>query len=155
MLLAFAPEKFKDDVDIANLALEQNSQAYLSVSSNLKKDLNIMDKSIDNILSFDKNDVTDSMLIKAVVNSPYAIRHFKYKTGDVNFVKLLARSNGMSLKYLPDKMKDDYGVVEEAIKSNPKSFQYASDRLRKDGDLIDMILAVDPGYFIYCDMSEC
>mmetsp|Transcript_124396 Transcript_124396/g.387280 ORF Transcript_124396/g.387280 Transcript_124396/m.387280 type:complete len:198 (-) Transcript_124396:22-615(-) len=74
--------------------------------------------------------------MKAIFNTPSALRDFPDMQTDYTFLMSLVRRNGLALAYLFVKWQDCYELVEQAIDQNPLALAHASLRLRQDRGLV-------------------
>ena len=69
-----------------------------------------------------------------VSNLPFEVRFFvNHREGDQ---KKVIKENGMALKYLSNKNRDNERLVLLACKNNINSLEYASERLKNDREFI-------------------
>ena len=54
-----------------------------------------------------------------------------------------ALKDGYSLKYVPEKFKDDYGIVETAVLKSGLNLEYASHRLKNNGEIVIEAVYID------------
>jgi hypothetical protein len=69
-------------------------------------------------------------------------------------VKIGVKSDGLSLEYLSNKLKDNKKIVEAAVLNNPAAIKYASERLRKNKKFIRKLAKKNPNVKKYVTVSS-
>lgn len=112
----YASKKLKNNEDLAIAAINNNPESYYFLSENLKNDENII----------------KTLLIK----EPSKILEFDYLQNYNKLIKRVIKENGLALKYLSNKNRDNEKLVLLASKNNINSLEYASQRLKNDKEFI-------------------
>lgn len=114
--IKYASKKLKSNNELAVVAINNNPDSYYLLSEKLKNDENIIKE----------------FLIKNPVN----ILDFNYLPYFNKLVKKVIKENGLALKYLSEKYKDNEKLVLLACKNNINSLEYASDRIKNNDEFI-------------------
>ncbi|UWD33974.1 DUF4116 domain-containing protein [Mesomycoplasma molare] len=125
--------KVKPEKDLFILILKKY------IDSNLLQNINFMKKSVldygfYHLFDFDiKNIEHKNILLNMIKEKNYTFSYLDYDFKNSKDFILEALSKNIDIaKYIYDKFRDNYEIMELAIKSKPISFKYASDRLKND-----------------------
>lgn len=112
----YASKKLKNHEQLAIIAINNNPESYYFLSESLKNNENII-KTL-------------------IVKEPSKILEFDYLPNYNKLIKKVIKENGMALKYLSNKNRDNERLVLLACKNNINSLEYASERLKNDREFI-------------------
>ena len=116
LAINYASKKLKDNFDLGILAINNNPDSYYYLSENLKNN----------------EDIIKTLIVK----EPSKILEFDYLSNYNKLIKKAIKENGMLLKYLSTKNRDNEKIVLLASKNNINSLEYASVRLKNDQNFI-------------------
>jgi hypothetical protein len=85
-----------------------------------------------------------------IINAVKGIIFFSF----TDAVKIGVKSDGLSLKYLSNKLKNNKKIVEAAVLNNPAAIKYASERLRKNKKFIRKLAKKNPNVKNYVTVSS-
>jgi hypothetical protein len=123
-LLKYGSDNIKNNKSIVLSAVNQNGLALEYASDYLKEDKEIILKAVGN-----NGMIIENILIEKKKKSIHMI------INDHDIFRVAIQSNGLSLKFASDELKDSMEIVEKAVIQNGLALQYASDRL-KDNKII-------------------
>lgn len=124
--LKYAGENLKQDADTVELAITQNSDAYLLAAPTLQQD--------------------EAFVIRMVKRNYHRVFYHaaKYLGNNKNVVLESVASCGVALRWASSNLRKDRDVVLAAITNNGRALQWASSDLRKDNGLIFVALKTCP-----------
>lgn len=121
--------------------LEKGNLVFNSLSLEEKKEQKVLLFMIKKNAGFIKKvpeEIKNSreFIINAIKVNVQVVEHEPYLLEDPEFLLAAVANNGLLLKNVKEKYKDDYSVAKEAIKNNPLSIEYISKRLQDDITLV-------------------
>ena len=116
LAIEYASKKLRSDYDLGVIAINNNPDSYYLLNENLKNN--------------------EDIIITLLVKSPTEIHNFDYLDNYNQIIRKVIKRNGLALKYLSNKSRDNERLVIAAIKNNINALEYASNRLKNDPDFI-------------------
>ena len=116
LAIQYASKKLKSDIDLGIIAINNNPESYYFLNENLKNN--------------------EDVIITLLIKSPDKIHQFDYLENYNQIIRKVIKQNGLALKYLSNKNRDNERMVTMALKNNIKALEYASIRLKNDPDFI-------------------
>ena len=135
------PNTIRENKEFAEVAILQNNEAFLHISTKLQSNENFIIKMVKkvNILKYVSDNLKKN---KAVVLSAVQLNGLSLEfaseelKNDEDIVLAAVRQNGNALQFASDNMKKINSVVLEAVSQNGLSLQYASKELQADKDVV-------------------
>ena len=110
--IQYASDELKNDNELVDIALNNNINSFPYISDNFRNNEIIIEKCIQ-IAQFTNN--------RSSINRPSIL---DYVTSDIikdnkNIMMKLMEQNGSQIRYVSDRLRNDYDVVSTAIKQDP------------------------------------
>ena len=140
-------DKFKNDKEIAMVAIEKNPHSFKYVSDNLKNDKEVTMAAVTSngyLLSLAPDNLkNDREIVMAAVSSvgvsiESASNNLK---NDREIVMAAVSNQGAAIEHLSDNLKNDKEIVMAAVKDCEDALEHASDSLKSDKDILEIIKA--------------
>ena len=133
--------EYKDDDEVAAVALEIDVCAIWNLSERLQDNEEIIKKCVSEkgfLLRYASERLRDNdeIALLAVDNDPNAIEFVSDRLlSDAFFVGKVVSKHGALLEYTSEDLRDDKSIVVSAISNYPKAFEFASNRLKGDKEV--------------------
>jgi len=116
LALEFASDEWKDDKNLALVAVAKHADALQFVSERLRNDVEVVQAAIRN----------NNEVVLAVRKLDYVVGFTPYQNSADPIKK-----NGLVLEFVSQEVKENKAVVLEAIRKSPPALQFASNGIRK------------------------
>ena len=157
MSLRFVSEALKGDLDVANYVLSKGTKAAKYLSDKFFNSESFLSTLVQNAESIN-DDILD--LIPIQLKSEKALltkisKKIKDAPGfseliskmDDEFFEQMLQVNGNALRYVPDRISDDYYFANLAINNDPQALKYCSERLSNEPNLVKAAVEKWPAMF--------
>ena len=141
-LLAYADDKYKDDIKIVTLAIKKNGRILEYASKRLQDNEALVHEAVRSnggALAYASERLRDDDDIVSMAIDSYGtyLQHASKRLQDDDDIVMDAlRSNGANLQYASKRLRDDKWYVSLAVKNNSSALEYASKRLQSDRALV-------------------
>lgn len=138
------PAEYRDNKEIARLAVQSDGRALCYVSERLKDDEELVLIAMDNYpKAYEDASIRLRRNLKFTLMAVNADRENLLYAPDPVLRTLPAEAilhaHGGTLEYMSDEIKDNEDLVAIAISNCPDAFQFASDRIRNNPGLVKQI----------------
>lgn len=115
LALEFATDEWKDDKNLALVAVAKHAEALQFVSERLRNDVEVVQAAIRN----------NNEVVMAVKKLPYVLEFTPFQNSAP------IKKNGLVLEFASQDVKENKDVVLEAIRKSPPALRFASTGIRK------------------------